>query len=228
MKAVCIRQRRNCGAEGMAKSSRLPRPLIVGRPVLIVIDIQAGTFLDDSKERAIDNMPGYKNRMLAARAAIDAARKAGIPVVFIQELHRPDGIDFGRELDGKEDVHCLESDPKTSLAIEQMGVLADDYVVAKRRYSAFYGTDLEILLKGLKAQTLIMVGGLTDVCVHYTFVDGHQGDYYCRVIEECVAGSSRAAHEAALRAMDYLQTGACRALDDVVASMTEHCEPVGH
>ena len=157
--------------------------------------------------------------MLAARGAIDVAREVGIPVIFIQEAHHPSGVDFGRELDGDEDVHCLEDNPKTALAVDEMGVRPDDIVIRKRRYSAFFGTDFEIYLKGLKVDTLILVGGLTDVCVHYTFVDGHQSDYFCRVIEDCVAGSSVEAHDAALRAMEYLQTGAVRSLDDVIAAM---------
>ena len=203
----------------MANSSKSARALIEGRAVLVVIDIQASTFIDASEVRAIDNMPGYKDRMLEARKAIDKARECDIPVVFIQEVHRPDLIDFGRELDGDEDVHCLEDNPKTALAVKEMGILSTDYVVPKRRYSAFFGTDFEILLRGLKAETLILVGGLTDVCVHYTFVDAHQSDYFCRVIEDCVAGSSLEAHEASLRAMEYLQTGARRSLDEVLGAM---------
>ena len=98
-----------------------------------------------------------------------------------------------------------------------MGILETDYTIKKRRYSSFFGTDLEILLKGLKAETLILCGGLTDVCVHYTFADAHQMDYYVRVVEDCVAGSSREAHEASLKAMEYLQTGALRALEGTLA-----------
>lgn len=128
-------------------------------------------------------------------------------------------IDFGRELDGVEDVHCLDDAPGTEIAKEQLGFQPDDYLIQKRRYSAFFGTDLEILLKGLKVDTLLLVGGLTDVCVHYTFVDGHQQDYFCRVIEDCVGGSSREAHEAALKAMEYLQTGAVRSLDEILGAM---------
>ncbi len=184
------------------------RNLIEGRAALIVIDIQKSTFIDNSEVRSIENMPGYKDRMLAARELVDAAHNADVPVVFIQEVHRPDLIDFGRELDGSEDVHCLEGDPRTEIAKEEMGFRPGDYEVPKRRYSAFFGTDLEILLRGLKVETLILCGGLTDVCVHYTFVDAHQSDYFCRVAEDCVAGSSIEAHEAALRAMEYLQTGA--------------------
>lgn len=203
----------------MANPSLRKRNLIEGRPALIVIDIQAGTFRDASAVRAIDHMAGYAERMAKARVAIDQARRCDIPVVFIQEVHRPNLVDFGRELDGSEDVHCLEDNPNTEIAVEQMGFRPDDYLIKKRRYSAFFGTDLEILLRGLKVDTLLLCGGLTDVCVHYSFVDGHQSDYFCRVIEDCVAGSSEAAHEAALRAMEYLQAGARRSLDEVLAAM---------
>lgn len=203
----------------MANPTKTPRALIEGRAALIVIDIQASTFIDASEVRSIDNMPGYKDRMLQARTAIDAARAADIPVIFVQEVHHPSMVDFGRELDGDEDVHCLEDNPKTAIAVAEMDFRPDDYHIRKRRYSAFFGTDLEILLKGLKVDTLIMVGGLTDVCVHYTFVDGHQNDYFCRVIEDCVAGSSIEAHDASLKAMEYLQTGAIRTLQEVLAAM---------
>lgn len=203
----------------MANSSQPRRALIEGRAALIVIDIQASTFIDDSEVRSIDNMPGYKERMLQARTAIDNARACDIPVIFIQEVHRPDLVDFGRELDGDEDVHCLEDDPRTDIAVKEMDFRPNDYLIRKRRYSAFFGTDFEILLRGLKVDTLLLVGGLTDVCVHYTFVDGHQSDYFCRVIEDCVAGSSLEAHEASLKAMEYLQTGARCSLDDVLAAM---------
>lgn len=196
-------------------------PMIEGRAVLLVIDIQASTFIDASTERAIANMPGYRTRMEAARPLIDAAHDSDVPVIFIQEIHRADGIDFGRELDGDEDVHCIDTDPRTEIAFEQMGYQPRDYIVQKRRYSAFFGTDLEILLRGLKAETLILCGGLTDVCVHYSFVDGHQSDYYCRVAEDCVAGSSQDAHDAALRAMEYLQTGAIQPRDTLITAMKE-------
>ena len=203
----------------MENPSAHPRHIIEGRPALIVVDIQAGAFNEMIKERAIPHMPGYKDRMAKARVAIDNARERDIPVIFIQEVHRPNHVDFGRELDGSEDVHCLEDDPNTAIAVEQMGFRPDDYLIKKRRYSAFFGTDLEILLRGLKVETLLLCGGLTDVCVHYTFVDAHQSDYFCRVIEDCVAGSSEEAHEAALTAMEYLQTGARRSLDNVLSAM---------
>ena len=140
-------------------------------------------------------------------------------VVFIQEAHRPDLVDFGRELDGDELVHAIETDPSTEID-DTIGYRPGiDYFVRKRRYSAFFGTDLEILLKGLRAETLILIGALTDVCVHYTFVDAHQNDYFTRVVEDCVVGSTVAAHDSSLRAMEYLQTGARRTTAEILSAL---------
>jgi len=193
-------------------------PILAGRTVLLVIDIQKGGFLDDY-DGGIPKMPAWRENMHRARRVIDAARAAGVPPVFFQEAHRPDRVDFGRELDGVEGVHCVEGAAGTEIAVEETGFRPDDYFIRKRRYSCFFGTDLEILLKGLRAETLILVGGLTDVCVHYTFVDAHQHDYRCRVVADAVGGSSEPAHDAALRAMEYLQTGAVRSAEEIVAAL---------
>ena len=188
--------------------------------MLVVVDIQGGDSVD-GEESAIPFMPGYQEAMDRAPALVAKARECAVPVVFFQEAHRRDLIDFGRELDGAEDIHLLEGDPGTDIA-QALGVRPDDYVIRKRRYSCFFGTELEILLKGLGAQTLILIGGHTDVCVHYTFVDGHQHDYFCRVVEDAVAGSSSEAHDGALRAMEYLQTGARRPSKEVVEAFEQY------
>lgn len=60
------------------------------------------------------------------RSYLDRARANGVPVIFIQEVHRPDLVDFGRELDGSEDIHCLENNPDTAIAAEQTGFKASD------------------------------------------------------------------------------------------------------
>ena len=129
-------------------------------------------------------------------------------------------MDFGRELDGTEGIHCLEGDPGTEL-VDELRPGPGDYFIAKRRYSCFVGTDFEILLRGLRVETLLLVGGLTDVCVHYTFADAHQRDYHVRVLEDCVGGSSPARHDAALDAMEYLQAGARRTSAEVLAALAE-------
>ncbi len=195
--------------------------IIEGKPALLVIDIQENDFRDKGEPSAIATMPGYLDRVGKTRELVDVAHEAGVPIVFVKEVHRPDHIDFGRELDGSEGVHCIETNPATDYA-KAMDPQPTDYFIAKRRYSCFFGTDLEILLKGLRAETLVLTGGLTDVCVHYTFVDGHQRDYFCRVVEDCVAGSSLRAHDGALEAMEYLQTGARRSLEEMKAAFSAH------
>ncbi len=124
-------------------------PVLVGRSVLVVIDIQGGP-TTDGEGSGIPFMPDYQSAMDRAPHLVRAARDAGVPVVFFQEAHRRDGVDFGRELDGAEGVHLLEGDPGTEIAAD-LEVGPEDYVIRKRRYSCFFGTDFEILLKGLKA-----------------------------------------------------------------------------
>jgi len=160
--------------------------------------------------------------MERARSIIGPAHDSRTPVIFFQEIHRRDKIDYGRELDGSEYIHCLEGEPGTPVAAEEMDKQPGDYFIHKRRYSCFFGTELEILLKGLKAETLVLIGGMTDVCVHYTFADAHQNDYYVRVVEDCVGGTSPEAHQASLNAMEYLQTGALRGSDEIVAGLKSH------
>ena len=194
----------------------MKQEMIVGKPALIVIDIQKGA--GPPENPPIPLMGSDDLMIVNARKLIAAAREADVPVVFIQEVHRPDLVDFGRELDGVEGIHCLENYPLTAISDEIGFRPESDYWIRKRRYSAFFGTEFAILLKGLKAETLILIGGLTDVCVHYTFVDAHQSDFYTRVVEDCVLGSSHAAHEASLAAMEYLQTGARRSTEEILAA----------
>ncbi|VEG53378.1 nicotinamidase-like amidase [Mycolicibacterium aurum] len=199
------------------------QPLIVGNPVLVVVDIQEGGGMS-ADDAGIPVMPGHVERVGRAQRLVAAAREARIPVVFFQEVHRPSGIDFGRELDGTEGVHCVDGGPGTDLEPTLRPNLDGpnhEFHIVKRRYSGFIGTDFEIVLSGLKASTLILIGGLTDVCVHYTFADAHQRDFYVRVVSDCVGGSSQYRHDAALDAMEYLQTGALRTTDEILAAFAE-------
>lgn len=195
------------------------REMIVGKAALIVIDMQKGGLLP-FEQSGIVHMDGYQDRVDRVVALAHACRSAGIPVIFFQEVHRRDLVDFGRELDGAEGIHCLEGDPGTEL-VDELTPGPGDYVIAKRRYSGFIGTDFGVLLHGLEVETLLLVGNLTDVCVHYTFADAHQRDYFVRVIEDCVGGSSYDRHAAALDAMEYLQAGARRTSAEVLSALRE-------
>lgn len=160
-------------------------------------------------------MPGYEEVVENSLRLVRAARQAHIPLVAIKEQHSRTWVDFGRELDGHEGPHDLEDDPLTEI-VEEARPRDDEYLVVKRRYSAFFGTDLEILLKGLRAETLVLCGGLTNVCVQYTYIDAHQHNYRVRVAQDAVIGSNPEAHRAALAAMAFFQLGALRSTDELL------------
>jgi biuret amidohydrolase len=189
---------------------------LIGRAALIVIDVQKSS--ESEGDFGIPHMPGGPERVARIRELVAAARSAGVPPIFIQEVHKRTLLDFGRELDGTETVHCLEGDRATELA-DGIEPLPDEYHIRKRRYSAFFATELELVLKSYGARTLVLVGGLTDVCVHYTFADAHQHDYHLRVVTDCVGGSSIEAHDASLRAMRYLQRDCWCTSDEVLGAL---------
>ena len=199
----------------MTETTLIDPAHIVGNPVFIVVDIQGGAGQTSPEEGGIPIlMKGREERRPRVRRLIDRCREAGIPVVWIQEVHKRSLVDIGRELDGAEGPHCIEGDDDTAIAA-WLDPQPEEFVVRKRRYSAFFGTELEIVLKAYKADTVLLVGGLTDVCIHYTAVDAHQHDYRVRVITDCIAGSTQQAHDNALEAIRYLQRDALVTADDV-------------
>lgn len=180
---------------------------------LLIIDFQTDVFTGGSLPivGAIEVLP-------QAKQVLAAARQAKLPIIHTKEVHRKEMVDFGRELDGAEPLHYLETWPSTEIYPE-LAAIEGEFVIAKRRYSCFIGTDLEILLRGLKVDTLVLMGTLTNVCVHYTAADAHQRDYHFHVIEDCCAGSDWEAHWAALTAMEYLQTGARISSTDLITAV---------
>jgi nicotinamidase-related amidase len=194
------------------------------RPALLVVDPQAeatsssGTLRADHAADAVANIV----RLLAA------ARSAVIPVIFTQEVHRRELVDFGRELDGAEPVHCVEGTRGVELLAETQP-REGEWLIQKRRYSAFFATDLEVLLRGLHLDMVIVCGFLTDVCVHYTCVDAHQRDYHLLLAGDATAGSSAPAAAAALTAVEYLQSGAVASTAEIVSALelASQAEPAG-
>lgn len=188
---------------------------ITTNSALLVIDIQQ----EDFKEMQENNWNDPEWECIRnAKRVLDVFRAKKLPVIQIKEVHRPDMVDFGRELDGSEGIHCIESSPYTDYA-KLTYPIEGEYLISKRRYSAFFGTDLEILLKGLHVDTLYLIGGLTDVCIHYTAVDAHQHDYHIKVVADAVAGSSEEAHRYALKAIHYLQRDALVTVADIESAL---------
>ena len=92
----------------MSEPKNAKRPLIVGKPALIMVDWQRGGPYIPGEDSGVPHMDDGKERRVLVRKLVQTARAAQVPVIFIQEVHRPDMVDFGRELDGVEDVHAIE------------------------------------------------------------------------------------------------------------------------
>jgi nicotinamidase-related amidase len=188
--------------------------LIPENSALIVIDAQKGLLLPEGKQP----MPcvDVRNAIGQIAQVIREFRGLKLPIIHFRELHRKELVDFGRELDGCEGVHCIEGSEDAEY-IAEVAPAPGEYQVGKRRYSGFFATDLDLLLRGLKVEYVYLVGFLTDVCVHYTAVDAHQHDYRVRIIKEAVRGSSWEAHHAALNAVQYLQRDAIVDLREILS-----------
>lgn len=182
--------------DAMSADAPIAAPL-----ALVVVDVQGGPGTDSPGIAYTDGKDVRRQRIVELVAE---ARAHDVPVIFIQEVHKPTLVDIGRELDGDEGPHCVEGDPTTEL-IPGLVPGPNEFLIRKRRYSAFFATELDLVLRSYGVRTVALVGGLTDVCIHYTAVDAHQHDYRLRVAVDAVGGSSVPAHDAALRAIHYLQ-----------------------
>ena len=89
----------------------------------------------------------------------------------------------------------------------------------KRRFNCFLGTDLDLLLRGLRVDTLLVTGVDSNVCVLWTVGEGFQLDYHVRVLEDCTAGTSPEEHEAALLIMRALTMGRPVLSAEVIAAL---------
>jgi nicotinamidase-related amidase len=103
---------------------------------------------------------------------LNGARKAGVPVIFCNDAHLK-GIDHELKLWGD---HAIAG-TKGAEVIPELGLCEKDYVVPKRRYSGFFHTDLDLLLKELGIDTVIMTGLHAHMCVRHTSADAYQLGY---------------------------------------------------
>jgi nicotinamidase-related amidase len=192
--------------------------VFIGRPALLVIDMQHD-FMDPGA--GCYNV-GAEHTVAPTRTVIDAMRAASLPVIWTIEAHRPGGLDTG--LESGPDCTFAPHTVEGTRGIEIVPELApgpDDLLVRKRRYSCFLGTELELLLKALAVDTLLITGVSSDICVHWTTGDAFQRDYHVRVLEDCVAGTSEAAHEASLLIMrELVSAGSKFSSRDVVAALS--------
>ena len=111
---------------------------------------------------------------------LDNARKNNVPVIFCNDSHLK-GVD--KELDFWGD-HAIRG-TKGAEVIPELPIKNNDYVILKRRYSAFFQTDLDLLLKELGVTTVIITGLHTHMCCRHTAADAFQNNYEVIFANEC-------------------------------------------
>jgi nicotinamidase-related amidase len=129
----------------------------------------------------------------------ERARAAGVPAIYVND-------NFGR---WRSNMHqqveeCLAEGSRGRPFVEQLAPDAQDYFVLKPKHSGFYQTPLEILLKHLGAERLILTGLSTNSCVLFTANDAYMRDLQLVVPPDCVAACSAKEHESALEEMETM------------------------
>ena len=147
------------------------------KTALLVIDVQ-NYFTEPGAPMVVPDGPEV---VVQINKLVDYCRPHDIPIVWVQITHRKDGSDLG--MIGKYWKNW--GPPKSVLAkgshwwklYPELHNEPTDIYVTKPKYNAFWGSDLEAVLRGLEVESLIFTGIMTDVCVQTTLVDAFHRDF---------------------------------------------------
>jgi nicotinamidase-related amidase len=154
------------------------------RPALLVVDMQWDFVDPDSPATCA---PMSVDRLPEIRRLLDASRAAGIPVFFSQGLVDPSLADVGLWKGWAHRTgHSQVEGTRGAEIVPELAPLPGEHIVRKRRPSAFFNSDLDVFLRGLKVDTLIVSGSSMSGCVRATVVDGFSLDYRVMMVRECV------------------------------------------
>lgn len=112
---------------------------------------------------------------------LNFAREKSIPIIYTSDAHLP-GVDRELQVWPSHAVAGTEG----AEVIKELKPERGDHVIQKRRYSAFYGTGLDSLLRDLKVDTLVLVGLVTNICILHTAADAFFRGYQILVPEDGV------------------------------------------
>jgi len=160
--------------------------------VLLVIDMLRD-FIEEGG--ALDCGPAARAIVPLVKELAARFRAAGDRVIFVCDAHDPDDPEFLRF-----PAHCVAGTP--GAAIVDGLACAGDGVVYKKRFSAFYGTDLERRLEEIKPDEVHVVGVCTNICVLYTVEELANRGFKTFVYRDQVASFDQAAHRWALTQME--------------------------
>ena len=141
------------------------------KTALLVTDMQI-FFLDPGSPTFTCGGPAILPRL---KKLISVFREKGLPVIYTQHVHHPDHLDSGIMGWWWEGM-CIEGSPESQVHPE-IAPNPGEKVIQKHRYSAFYNTDLETILRVLKVEDLVISGVMTNMCCESSARDAYYRDY---------------------------------------------------
>ena len=174
--------------------------------VLILIDL-----INDFEFDGADRM--FKNTLAIAQPIAKLkknAKAAGIPVIYVNDNFGKWQSDFRKLVD-----HCLEDNVRGKPIAQLLRPDERDYFVLKPKHSAFYSTSLDLLLRYLKANTLILTGIAGNICVLFTASDAYMRDFNLLVPQDCIASETEADNQHALAYMSKILKADTRPSTDI-------------
>lgn len=157
---------------------------------LIVIDMLEDFIRDDGA--LTTGKPGQEI-VDFIKEKIKEYREAGHKIIYICDNHEIDDSEFDMFT-----THCVKGTEGAEI-ISEIAPEDGDKIIPKRRYSSFFGTDLDLYLRENNIRDISLVGVCTNICVLYTACDARNLDYNVVVYEDGVASFDMEAHKFALK-----------------------------
>lgn len=160
---------------------------------LVVVDVQNDFCADGGYFSAVyDDLSAIQQMVPRLDSFITSAREAGVPIVFVRAIYDEPYVSapwMERRSRGRAPKPLCLSDT-WGAGFYVVRPQPGDLVVTKHRYSAFVGTNLDLVLRSMGIKTILVTGVATNVCVESTARDGYQMDYYVVFLEDCAATTS--------------------------------------
>ncbi len=164
---------------------------------------QTALLLIDMQKESRYGIEGLDDAVAATRPVIAACRAAGVPLIYTRHVSRADGVGLSSaEMLDETGVPVYYR--SETAAVEVMDALAPgarDIVIDKHRWSGFHATPLDLLLRGLGVQHLIVGGFTTDCCVMTTVNDAYAHDYQVHLVRDMCAATNDGSHKSAVLMM---------------------------
>lgn len=174
---------------------------------LVIIDMQ-NDFVRDEGTLQVKDAPGT---VAAISRLLDLARGSEMRVVFSQDTHDPGDLEF--EIWPE---HALRATWGWEI-IDELTPRDGELVVQKVRYDAFYGTQLDHMLRLWNVQTIVLCGTVANICVHYTAASAALRWYDVVIVKDAVSAIEPCDLEFSLRQTSWLFQGKITTSTDVVA-----------